>query len=141
MLFKGIKANAESGGRKYPAGLVINSSPMNEPGPAVRSLRPGHGEMVAVIQVCPSSASSAATNAAEPCVLSGTVADRHFGSGSWLESNGRQIGSPGRQPTQTVYSGTVQWKSPNLSALGQLSADWPAGLSVDLYNALAGAVW
>jgi len=69
-----------------------------------------------------------------------TVQDSHCGSRSRSELNSSQIGSPRCQFTQTVNSGTVQWKSPIPSELGGLSVGHPAGPYVDLYNVLVFAV-
>jgi hypothetical protein len=69
-----------------------------------------------------------------------TVQDCHFGSGSGLEPNRHQIGSPGRQYTRTVNSGTVQTKSPHPSELGGSSVRPPAGPFVNIYTALAFAI-
>jgi len=68
------------------------------------------------------------------------VPDRHFWSGSGSEPNRCQIGGPGCQHTRIVNSGTVQFKSPNPSGFGGLSAGCPVGPSVDLYNVLVFAV-
>jgi hypothetical protein len=46
----------------------------------------------------------------------------------------------GHQCTRTVNSGKVRWSAPNLSELGELLVGCPAGLSVNLYNALVFAI-
>ena len=63
------------------------------------------------------------------------VPDCPFQFRSATKPNCYKIGSPGRQDTQTVNLGTLQWKSPNRSELGGLSAGCPVGPSVDSYNA------
>jgi len=70
-------------------------------------------------------------------VVLATVRNRLFGSRSGSHPNCSQIGCQGCESTQTVNSGTVQWKSPNPSEFGGLSAGRPAGLSVDSYKDLA----
>jgi len=59
-----------------------------------------------------------------------TGPDHHFGSGYGSEPNWSQIGSPGRQQTGTVDSGTVPSTSPYPSELGRFSAGCIAGSSV-----------
>jgi len=56
-----------SGGREYPGGLVINSSPTKKPSPAVLSPPSGLGEPAAVIRASPLSSSSPATTTAALC--------------------------------------------------------------------------
>jgi len=50
------------------------------------------------------------------------------------------IRSPGGLYTRTTISGMVEWKSPNQSRLGGLSAGHPVGLYEYSYNALDFAV-
>ena len=69
-----------------------------------------------------------------------TVGDCRFGSGNGSEPNSCQTGGPGRQYTRTVNSGTIRWKSHKPSELPGLSVGFPAGPSVDSYNALVFAV-
>ena len=73
-------------------------------------------------------------------VVLATVPDRRIRSGSVSEMNRHQRRGPGRQYTHTDKSGMVQRTSPNQSELGGWSAGCPAGLSGDLYDALAFAV-
>ena len=73
-------------------------------------------------------------------VVIATVPDHHFGCGSGSKPNRCQIGSPGRQSTGSVDSGTVRLLTPNLSELGRLSAGHPAGPPTDPYKALVFAV-
>ena len=69
-----------------------------------------------------------------------TVPDRNFGSGSGSKLHRRQIGSPGRQATQTVHLGTVWWYTPNQSELGGLTAGRSAGAAIDSNKPLVFAV-
>ena len=59
--------NDGSGGREYPAGLVIDDSPTQEPSPTVQRFPLGLGEPIAVLQVPPPRGSSAATTSAALC--------------------------------------------------------------------------
>jgi len=69
------------------------------------------------------------------------VLDCHFGSGSGLELNCHQIVIPGCRSIWTVNVGMFQWKSPNLSALGELFLGCPAAPCEDSYNAVAFPFW
>jgi hypothetical protein len=71
-----------------------------------------------------------------PGIVLAPVLDCHLQSGSGSELNNCQIGSPGRQSTGTVDSGTFQSASPYPSELGGSSAGPPAGSSVNTYTAL-----
>ena len=73
-------------------------------------------------------------------LLLAMVPDHHTGSGSVSDPNWCQIDVPGCQLTQSVNSGTIRWQTPNLSALGELSAGHPVGPSIDVYNVLVFAV-
>ena len=54
--------------------------------------------------------------------------------GSRSKQKRSKIGGLHCQYTATIFSGTVQWMSPNQSELGSWSAGRAAGPSVDLYN-------
>jgi hypothetical protein len=73
-------------------------------------------------------------------LVSTTVPDCHFGSGSRLEPNCRQIGGPGPQFTETVNSGMVQSICPYPSELRRSSAGPPAGPFLNTYTALPFAI-
>ena len=97
-------------------------------------------ELPGIVLVCAEKRTKAMEAVNELHVVSMTVLDRHFGSGSGSEPNHCQMGGPGCLQTRTVNSGTVRWKSPNPSALGWSSAGRPACPSVDFYNVLVFAV-
>jgi len=75
------------------------------------------------------------------CIVFATVPDSLFRSGSRSERRHCQVGGPGHQSTRAVISGMVRWITPNQSELGRLSACYPAGPSVNSFNALPFLLW